>query len=297
MINRQYKINNMIISIMMGILSSQIYSQTELLIRCDDVGMCHTVNMAVEKLIETGMPFSASVMFACPWYQESVEILKANPQISAGIHLVLNSEWKNYKWGPVAGINTVSSLLDSNGYFYESEADFANCGYKLYEVETELRAQIERALQSGLHIDYLDPHMNTAFSTKELRSIVEKLAKEYHLGISQYFNENYISLWDVAPEKKSNQLLDIIYNLKEDKVNLIVIHPGMETAEMEALIDLNNPSDPFRVSQHRQAELDALSSRIFEKTIQKENIKLITYKELISSVGLNAMRQPELNEY
>ena len=34
----------------------------QLLIRCDDIGMSHTVNMAVRELIETGMPFSASVM-------------------------------------------------------------------------------------------------------------------------------------------------------------------------------------------------------------------------------------------
>jgi len=259
--------------------------------------MCHTVNMAVKKLIETGIPFSTSVMFTCPWYKEAVEILKDNPQISVGIHLVLNSEWKNYKWGPVAGRSAVPSLVDSDGYFYESEEDFAKCGYNLKEVETELRAQIERAINSGLRIDYLDAHMTTAVSTPELKAIVEKLDKEYHLGISRYFNENYHTLWDTPPEKKFSRLMEIINNLKKDEINLVVIHLGMETGEMSALVDMNNPDDPYRVSQHRQGELNALCSHTFEDAVLKNNVRLITYRELISEAGLESMKRPENLEY
>src|SRR5439155_666777 len=68
-----------------------------LLIRTDDIGMSHSVNMAMEKLVSTGMPVSVSVLFVCPWYQEAVEILKRHPNVSVGIHLALNSEWKNYR--------------------------------------------------------------------------------------------------------------------------------------------------------------------------------------------------------
>ena len=142
------------------VLSTTATAQDEqakqLLIRCDDVGMSHTVNMAVRELLETGMPFSTSVMIACPWYLEAVEILKANPQIGVGIHLTLNSEWKDYKWGPVSGAAAVPSLVDENGHFYASEAEFAAADVSLEEVEMELRAQIERALRAGLRVDYLD---------------------------------------------------------------------------------------------------------------------------------------------
>lgn len=286
-----------IMLIMLISTPSQTKSQTELLIRCDDIGMCNTVNLAAKKLIETGIPFSVSVMFTCPWYKEAVEILKSNPQISVGIHLVLNSEWENYKWGPAAGRTTVPSLVDGNGYFYESEKDFAESGYKLAEVETELRAQIERAINSGLQIDYVDPHMNMAVSTPELRAVVEKLAGEYKLGISEYFYENSQTLWDTAPEKKFSKLLEITNNLDSNKPNLLVIHLGMETSEMGALIDMNNPDDPYRVSQHRQAELNSLSSRAFQNAVQKNNVKLITYKELISKTGLKSMKRPDTTEY
>src|ERR1700754_1066114 len=72
-----------------------------LMIRLDDIGMNHSVNMAAQKIAETGMPVSVSLQFACPWYQEAVEILKKYPQASVGVHLTLTSEWKNYRWGPV----------------------------------------------------------------------------------------------------------------------------------------------------------------------------------------------------
>jgi hypothetical protein len=70
--------------------------------------------------------------------------------------------------------------------------------------------------------------------------------------------------------------------LEPDKSNLIVIHLGMENPEMQALIDMNNPDDPDRVSQHRQAELTALLSKAFKKAIKKRKIKLITYKDAAS---------------
>ena len=89
-----------------------------LILRCDDMGMSNAVNRATRQLIATGIPFSTSVMFACPWYREAVEILEANPQVAVGVHLTLGSEWKNYRWGPISSRNQVPSLVDSLGYFH-----------------------------------------------------------------------------------------------------------------------------------------------------------------------------------
>src|ERR671925_2101453 len=133
-----------------------------LIIRTDDIGMSHSVNMAMQRLVGTGMPVSVSVLFVCPWYQEAVEILKQHPQVAVGIHLALNSEWKNYRWGPVAGGSAVPSLVDENGFFFPSADALYQHKPVLAEVEKELRAQIDRGLRSGLRIDYVDAHMGTA---------------------------------------------------------------------------------------------------------------------------------------
>src|SRR5215208_7390336 len=112
-----------------------------LIIRTDDAGMSHSVNMGLERLIASGLPVSVSVMFPTPWYQETVEILKRHPEVSVGIHLTLNSEWKNYRWGPVLGRTAVPSLVDADGYFFPSSEDLHKHPANLSEVEKELRAQ------------------------------------------------------------------------------------------------------------------------------------------------------------
>ena len=150
--------------------------QKTLLIRCDDLGMCHSVNMAGKQLIESGIVFSTSVMFVCPWYQEAVAILKEHPEISVGVHLTLNAEWGNYRWGPVLGKEAVPSLVDSLGYFFPSRAKFFANNPKFNEIEKELRAQIERGINSGVGIDYIDHHMGTAGDTPELRELLIQLA-------------------------------------------------------------------------------------------------------------------------
>src|SRR3712207_1132260 len=132
--------------------------QVYLLVRTDDAGMSHSVNVALQRLIETGLPVSVSVIFPGPWYQETVEILKRHPAVSVGIHLTLNSEWKNYRWGPVSGRSAVPTLVDAEGYFFPSAETLYRNRPDPREVETELRAQIQRALRSGIRIDYVDYH-------------------------------------------------------------------------------------------------------------------------------------------
>jgi predicted glycoside hydrolase/deacetylase ChbG (UPF0249 family) len=264
----------------------------ELAIRCDDVGMCHAVNQATARLVETGMPFSASVMIACPWAAEAAEILAGQPQVSIGIHLTLNSEWQHYKWGPVLGASKVPTLVDENGHFHATSADFAEADVDLGEVEMELRAQIDKAGRLGLEVDYLDYHMLTALSTPELQEIVERLAAEYNLGLARYFGEASASLWDVEPDRKLESLLHVVSQLEHERPTLLVMHLGIDGPEMAALIDVNNPADPERIGVHRGAELDALLSPGFRRALQEQGIRLVNYRHLIERYGLDSMQRP-----
>ncbi len=271
-------------------------AETYLLIRCDDMGMCHSLNAAMEKVIESGLPISTSVMFACPWYQEAVDILKRNPEVSVGVHLTLNSEWKNYRWGPVIGKEAAPSLVDSNGYFYPSRSKLFENNPKIEEIEKELRAQIERAINSGIKIDYLDYHMGAAVQTKELRSLVENLAKEYKLGMSGYFNEVYSNItYGASLGEKTDSLLSHLRNLKPG-INLQVVHVGLQNPEMNALIDLNT-FGLKNMSKHRQEEMESLLSPELPKILKEKNIKLITYRDLIERIGLENMQRAEDSDY
>lgn len=266
----------------------------ELLVRIDDLGMNHSVNLALEQLGQTGIPLSASVMFACPWYQEAVEILRRHPHISVGVHLVLNSEWKGYRWGPVLGKDAVPSLVDSVGYFFSSSEQFLARAYDLGEVERELSAQVERALRSGLRVDYVDHHMGTAAATPALRAVVERVADKYGLGISRYFGENYHSMFATPIAEKRSAFRAYLAGLTAGTLNLVVVHAAQATPEMW-LVDMNNPTqntaagEPL-MSRHRQTELDMLLE--FARGGASRKVRLVTYADVITRLGRSSMRPP-----
>ena len=267
----------------------------ELLVRIDDIGMNHSVNLALAQLAATKMALSASVMFACPWYQEAVEILKQNPQISVGVHLVLNSEWKGYRWGPVLGKDAVPSLVDSVGFFLSSTDQFLARRYDLGEVERELSAQLERAVRSGLRIDYVDYHMGTAVATPELRAIVERVAAKYRVGISRYFGERYHTMFGVPIAQKETAFRAHLDSLAPGRTNLVVVHAAQATPEMRVLVDMNNPTqntargEPL-MALHRQAELQMLLS--FDKVRSARRVALVNYAAIIHRLGRSSMKAP-----
>lgn len=285
----------LLISILLIQNINQAQSKEEtktLLIRCDDLGMSHAVNMAFKELMESGLKFSASVMFPCAWYQEAVDILKQYPDVSVGVHLTLNAEWKNYCWGPISDKDKVPSLVDENGYFFPSRATFFANNPKEEEIEVELRAQIERAINSGIKISYVDYHMGTAVEKPEHRAIVEKLAKEYGLAISRYFGElDLNSMYSIDIEKKQNYLLDLLKSVEPDKLNLLVCHVGKDYPELQAMIDMNE-FGLKEMSKHREAELQALLFAKRQNIFESNSIKLINYSDLINEIGIKNMKSP-----
>ena len=269
----------------------------EVLLRLDDVGMNHSVNMAIEEVAATKMPFSVSVLFACPWYQEAVEILKKNPQIAVGVHLALNSEWRGYRWGPVLGRGGVPSLVDSAGYFRSSGEGFLASHYDLGEVERELSAQVERALASGLKISYVDAHMGTAWANPQLREVMERVAKKYNLGISTYFGEDYFTLWGEPVAAKKSVLLNHLANAKRDTVNLIEVHVAERTPEMEAIYDMNAAAQNTPgagVVAHRKAELETMLSPELAELVRAGKIRLVTYETMMTRIGPAKLKPPRL---
>ena len=260
----------------------------EVVLRLDDVGMNHAVNRAVAKVAATGVPFSVSVLFACPWYQEAVEMLKRHPHVAVGVHLALNSEWRNYRWGPVLGKGGVPSLVDSVGYFLPARAGFLASRYDLGEVERELSAQVERALASGLRITYVDAHMGTALATPQLRAVTERVARKYGLGISTYNGEAYYTLWGVPVAEKKAALLARLAAPPGDSVSLIEVHVAERTPEMEVILDMNAPAQNAPgagVVDHRAAELAAMLSPELSALARSGKVRFVNYAELLARAG------------
>lgn len=148
-----------------------------LIVHADDAGMCHSANTATIEAMEKGLVSSASVMMPCPWVQEFTEWARTHPEKDVGLHLTLTSEWRHYRWRPVAPQDKVRGLIDKEGYMWRDVRSTAT-NAKPEEIETELRAQIERAAQYGVRYTHFDSHMGTLFARPDYFEIYVKLADE-----------------------------------------------------------------------------------------------------------------------
>lgn len=153
-----------------------------LIVNGDDVGMCHEANLATIECLEKGIMRTATMMVPCPWFPEIANYAKEHPEKDFGIHLCHTSEWKWYRWGPVASKDQVKGLLDPDGYLWDDEA-------KVYEHSTpeealiEARAQIKKALAAGVDITHLDSHMGTLQRDPRYFKVYVQLGVEFNLPL------------------------------------------------------------------------------------------------------------------
>jgi len=259
-----------------------------LIIHADDLGVAHSENMASFKAIEKGSVNSASVMMPTPWVMEVAEYAVSHADThDFGLHLVLSSEWKNYKWGPVSSIDQVPSLIDKHGYFH------SNCESEINvkEVEAELRAQIDQAYSMGIIPTHLDSHMGCLFQNQELIEIYLKMGQVYKLPvlITNQFPLALIEKYDVkvvledvlmiSPGQYAkgldNYYIDAIKGLKPG-LSTILIHTAYDNDELKGM----TVDHPDWGSAWRQKDYDYFTSLKCRELLEKENIHLVTWRQI-----------------
>lgn len=252
----------------------------ELIVRGDDMGMTHSANEAFEIAFNRGILTAGGIIVPAPWFEDAARRCRENRQWSVGVHLCVNAEWKDYRWRPVLPYNLVPSLVDEDGYFSPTARAFLERNPQPEDLEKELRAQINRALDRGLRLDYLDTHMDSLETREEFRAVVRKLAREYNLPISGECGEDreFFNIYDVSPELKEKVLLEKLQTANPG-LYLLVVHPGLDTPEERAIVDLN-PDGLQNVYRYRSAEVKAVTSPKIKKAIARRNIKLLSYRDL-----------------
>ena len=153
-----------------------------LIINGDDVGMCHTANLATIDCMEHGLLTSATIMVPCPWFTEIARYAKAHPEKDFGIHLCHTSEWQTYRWGPVAAKSMVPGLVDPEGYLWRDESDVWKHSSP-EQAEAEAHAQIKMAMAAGVDVTHLDSHMGALQLDPRYHEVYVKLAKEFNLPL------------------------------------------------------------------------------------------------------------------
>lgn len=266
-----------------------------LIINADDVGMSHSENDATFAAFEKGLITSATVMVAAPWFGEVAAWAKAHRDADLGLHLTLNAEWETFRWGPVTPRNLVPSLVGPDGFFYNNVGDFVKHA-KLDEVETEIRAQIDRAKALGLEPTHLDSHMHALYASPQLFAVLRKVARDYKLPIrmartgdptlqalAPYVEANYpypdavVSHEgdDVQPARWKDFYLNLVKNLQPGVTELFV-HLAHDDAEMRAVTVNYNVWD----AAWRQRDVDVISSAEFRKALIDNHVTLIGWRPI-----------------
>jgi chitin disaccharide deacetylase len=269
------------------------------IIHADDAGMSHSVNRATIDAMERGIVSSASIMVPCPWFKEFAAYAKAHPDKDFGIHLTLNSEWENYRWGPVAGQDNVPSLVDKEGYLWDNVAEVV-ANAEAAHVETELRAQIRRTLDFGVPLSHLDTHMGAVVSRPDLIEVYVKLGLEFDLPV--FFLRN---LGQEIPdegirtrgaqlmqrlEQRKLPILDTMTQLYTDGtfadkkaryleaiaesppgVQYLILHCGYDDAELQAITSS---------SKLRDTDRRVFTDPEFMEAVKATGVEVVTWKQV-----------------
>ena len=151
----------------------------QLIVNADDFGLDSAINAAVARAHTDGILTSASLMVAAPHSEEAVAFAKTHPRLGVGVHLCLVQS------RAAAPAEKIPSLADSDGNLPRSpfalSARITFDRRLLADIETELRAQINRFLATGLRPSHLDAHLHTHLDPRILR-IVIRLAREHRIA-------------------------------------------------------------------------------------------------------------------
>jgi len=147
------------------------------IISCDDLGLCHAANVGVYRAMRDGAATCASLMVPAPWSRHAASTYRPGDDI--GVHLTLNAEHRNYRWGP---ITHAPSLLSGDGGFPRSIDDLWEHADP-EEVRRECRAQVERALAWGIDVTHLAPHLTAITLRPEFFDVYLDMAVDFRLPI------------------------------------------------------------------------------------------------------------------
>ncbi len=113
----------------------------EMVVRGDDMGLGHDINLGIIKAHAEGILTSASLMAPAPYFDEAVELCRQHPKLAAGLHTTLMA---TTPIRPILPADQVPSLVAPDGYFYRCYEDFVKAQPKIEEVEKEIRRRSRR---------------------------------------------------------------------------------------------------------------------------------------------------------
>jgi predicted glycoside hydrolase/deacetylase ChbG (UPF0249 family) len=193
----------------------------------------------------------------------------------------------------------VASLVDPAGYLWHGPDQTIQHG-SADEVETEIRAQVDKALALGIAPTHLDSHMGTVLYSPSFFERYLKVGAEKHIAVMIFGGRDAHQktaldfLRRAAAERAWAAGLPVLDDLvgslsragdlagkKRDAMPLLhALKPGLT----QVIVHCTQTSDNFAAitasANSRLAELELMTDPEFKEFIKKEGFILTTWREL-----------------
>jgi hopanoid biosynthesis associated protein HpnK len=283
-----------------------------LVVNADDFGLDPAVNAAIITAHTTGLLTSASLLIGTPHAAEALAFAKAHPNLGVGLHLCLIEGRSTAPSEKIPALATAGGQLPSSPFALSARL-LAHPRMDA-DIETELRTQIARFLDTGLHPSHFDTHQHTHIHPRVL-NIVTRLAREY--GVC-FIRAPVEPLWPALrccrermPRKVARWF---VFSTLGSRTKRVLLRQGFRTADRAVgVLDPGHLTEPFLTSYlpllpegltefffhpadrpaepllqaqrgyEHAAELQALCSPQLRQLIHEAGIRLTNFRELAAS--------------
>jgi predicted glycoside hydrolase/deacetylase ChbG (UPF0249 family) len=277
----------------------------KVIVNADDFGFCRSVNEGIVLAHREGILTSATLMANAPGFDQAVDLSRENPNLGIGVHLNI------VRGRPLSDPARISSAVAPDGRFWGSVYKIIRKHYarsiRLADVETEWRAQIEKALRAGIAVTHLDSekHMHTF---PPYFRIALKLAGDFNIRAVRFINERCLSLSPAQSVKsffiaaccrsmrktiRNHGIMTVdrfygvchsgrmtaprirrILERAGEGCSEIMVHPGRLTEE---LVSLEKEFGSYYINNLREVELEALLDGSLKRVVRERGVRLISY--------------------
>lgn len=215
-------------------------TEKNLIVHADDFGLTPGISMGIVRSIREGIVSSTSVIVETPYLSVTKKLVRENPDIDWGIHVVIENP---------------TIPLDQ---------------YIVRETERQVEL-FQRYFQ--IRPTHLDFHKGFRFDTKiyfSVRMLVLKLGLAFrndnrHTVLTDFYGCHHGK--DTLERINESTLVQMLSQLKPGFTEL-VCHPGVTS---------NRLSDPYRAQ--RRIELSTLTSQSVIQAIKRYNIHISTFRQ------------------
>jgi hopanoid biosynthesis associated protein HpnK len=282
-----------------------------LIVNADDFGLTPGVNRAIHEGNASGIVTSATLMANAKAFLAATDLVKAQPSLNTGCHVVL------IDGEPLA--TDLPTLTNGSARFRNSLKQFAMAAVRkkisAHEIQRETEMQIRKIQACGITLTHVDSHKHTHMFPEVLRPVLraakvcgikavrnpfeplrswpgemvlgtpglwlrsaavmafQMFAAAFHRALKEEGMVSTDGTVGIAATGLLDQqiLLKILKALPEGTWEL-VCHPGYSDPDLQAA--------GTRLTQSREVELAALTSAETKEAIARQKIQLISYADL-----------------